>query len=34
MKDEIQKHRTYASTHRMDSPEINNRRWNFGSDSD
>ena len=27
MKDEIQKHRVYAHTHGMDSPEINNWRW-------
>ena len=34
MKDEIQKHRTYAYTHGMDSPEINNWRWNFRSACD
>jgi len=27
MKDEIQKHRVYAHTHGIDSPEINNWRW-------
>ena len=35
MKDETQNHRTYGYTQGMDSPEINNWRWNFcqGSDS-
>jgi xylulose-5-phosphate/fructose-6-phosphate phosphoketolase len=33
MKDEIQKHRTYAYTVGMDSPEINNWRWKFGAGS-
>ena len=30
MKDEIEKHRTYAYTVGMDAPEINNWRWKFG----
>ena len=29
MKDEIEKHHSYAYTHGMDAPEINNWRWTF-----